>query len=204
MEFPGFLNHIGSSIVDLFFLAEKGGVSWIEFLRGYTKCCGRASASVSFNTLSRVFAMTLVKAGFPAKLQFESDDADCKMNGSLLPADLLMLLWMCWVMSWDCRNRKSSKETADLSLPDIDHLVLSAVASCSEISGDLDIKNCNISGLNVRIPAGKIHMWALKTVPYLADSFGQFVYARLRKAITDEVLHSSMSLSKNNTPSVQF
>lgn len=187
--FAELLNHVGSSIVDLFFLAEKGGINWIEFLRGYTKCCGRTSASNSLNNLCRVFAMAAEKAGLSLKLKFEFDDTDCKMTGSLLASELLMLLWVCWVMSWHQRNTNNSKQKANHILPDLSHIVLSAVESCSDISSD--IKDFNLSELNVELPAGKIHMWALRTVPFLADSFGQFVHAKLREAVYHEVLYYS-------------
>uniref|UniRef100_A0A5B7CE16 TLDc domain-containing protein n=1 Tax=Davidia involucrata TaxID=16924 RepID=A0A5B7CE16_DAVIN len=182
--FPVLLNHLGPSIVDLFFVAEKGGVSWIEFLRGYIKCCGRTATSISLNNLFRVFAAIAVKAGLPAKLQFESDDSDCKMGGFLIPADVLMVLWICWIMSWNCKNLKSSKGKADYGLPDISHLVLSAVVSCAEVGSNMNVWDCNISGLDVQLPAGKIHLWALKTVPSLADCLVQFVHSRLQNSPT--------------------
>lgn len=186
--FAELLNHVGSSIVDLFFLAEEGGINWIEFLRGYTKCCGRTSASNSLNTLCRVFAMAAEKAGLSLKLEFEFDDTDCKMTGSLLASDLLMLLWVCWVMSWHHTNTNNSKQEA-IILPDLNHIVLSAIESCSDVSSDIRV--CNLSELNVELPAGKIHMWALRTVPFLADSFGKFVHAKLRVAVSREVLYYS-------------
>ncbi|GFZ10389.1 TLD-domain containing nucleolar protein [Actinidia rufa] len=104
-NFQGLLSHLGYSIVDLFFMAEKGGVSWVEFLRGYVKCCGRMSASTSFNGLFRIFEMALAKAGIPDKLQFESDDdGGGKMSGFLMPADVLLLHWLSGVElnPWDC------------------------------------------------------------------------------------------------------
>lgn len=66
-KFPMLLIHLGSAIVDLCFLANKNRVSWIEFLRGYVKCCGRTVASTSFNNLFRVFSMTFSKAGLRVK-----------------------------------------------------------------------------------------------------------------------------------------
>ncbi|KAK2971475.1 hypothetical protein RJ640_020881 [Escallonia rubra] len=199
--FPALLNHLGPSIVDLFFLAEKGGVSWIEFLRGYTKCCGRTSASNSFKNLFKVFQLTAVKAGLPEKLQFESDDSDGKVNGSLLPADLLMLLWMCWVMSWDSRNLSSSKGQADNVLPDLNHLVLSAVVSCTDGGADLGVYDSDVTGLDVQLPAGKLQLWALKMIQNLPDCFTQHVHARLRNSVTREDKSETTSSSVHDTPS---
>lgn len=198
-EFSGLLEHIGASIVDQFFMAEKGGVSWIEFLRGYTECCGRMTASDSLYNLCRVFAKSFVKTGLPTKLQFESSDSDCKMSGSLLPADLLMLLWMCWIMSWDSSDRKSSEGNTDLGLPDLSHLVLSATVSCADNGASLDAWDCNILGLDLLLPAGKLHLWALKTLPNLPDCLVQFVHARLSNSILHEdKLESLCSSSTTN------
>lgn len=183
--FAELLNHIGSSILDLFFLADKGGINWIEFLRGYTKCCGRTSASNSLTTLCRVFAMAAEKAGLSLKLKFEFDDSDCKMTGSLLASDLSMLLWVCWLMSWHHRNHRSQQK-ADHVIPDLNHLVLSAVESCNDVGSN--IEKFNIMEFNGELPAGKIHMWALRTVPFLADSFGQFLHAKLLQVVSHEVL----------------
>lgn len=185
-NFQGLLSHLGSSIVDLFFLADKGGVSWIEFLKGYVKCCGRMSASTSFNMLFRVFAMAAVKADISAKLLFESDDSDCKMSGFLTPTDVLMLLWMCYVMSLNSKFLKSFGGKGDYSLPDLSHLVLSAVLLCAEVGNDLNPWDCDNLSMTVPLPAGKIHMWALKTVPRLPDCFTQFVHGRIQKTITQE------------------
>lgn len=142
--FSELLKHIGLSVVELFFLADKGGISWIEFLRGYTKCCGRTSASNSFNTLCRVFAVAAKKGGLSTKLEVEMDDYECNIIGSLLPADLLMLLWVCWVMSWHYRDKNNSQKKANYSLTVLNHIVLSAVMSFSDIGSNIDVRSCNV------------------------------------------------------------
>ncbi|KAL6311154.1 hypothetical protein AAG906_025500 [Vitis piasezkii] len=83
------------------------------------------------------FSVTTVKVGMPSKLQFESDD-------------LLVLLWMCWIMTYI-----------------ISYCVM--YRSCS----DLNVWDCDITRLEVQLPAGKIHTWALNTVPNLADCFSE-------------------------------
>ena len=186
-EFPVLLSHVGSAIVDQFFLTEKGGVSWVEFLRGYVNCCGRTVTSASFNNLFKVFVIAHNKAGLPVGLQFDSAEDDGKMSGSLLPTDLVMLLWMCWIMSWDSRKLQSSTSPGSSGLPDIHHLVLSAVESCAESSNKFDLWNSRISGLDVQLLAAKFHMWGVKTVPYLADCLAHFVYTRLGYFTTHEV-----------------
>ncbi|KAL6522050.1 hypothetical protein OROMI_031927 [Orobanche minor] len=157
-EAPSLFSHLGSTIVDLFFVADKDGVNWIEFLRGYTKCC------------------------------VEMCGDDCKINGSLSSHDLLILLWVCWIFSWDSRTFKlnSGKSKGKCSLPDISHLVLSAIEACVEDGPDLNIWDSDISELDIKLPAAKIHLWALKNIPNLADCFVQFVHARLCYLTTHE------------------
>ncbi|VVA22454.1 PREDICTED: TLD [Prunus dulcis] len=183
-SFPMLLDHLGSSILDLIFISEKGGVSWVEFVRGYNKCCARMSASMSLNILLRVFAVTLQKAGSPSNLEFESDDVECKITGSLKPVDVLMLLWMCWAISWNSRTSKISKEKIDLPLPDINQIVLSAIVSCADVGSGLNVWDCQLSGLEVELPVGKFLSWVVRTVPSLPDCFSQFVYAILKNCVS--------------------
>ncbi|XP_052201631.1 uncharacterized protein LOC127807647 isoform X2 [Diospyros lotus] len=201
-HFQRLLAHLGPSVVDLFFLAEKGGISWIEFLRGYVKCCGSASASSSFNALFRVFAMGVAKAGLPAKLMFESDDAHSKMSGFLIPTDLLMFLWMCYIMSWDSKDLELFGGERNHGLPDLSHLVLSSVLSCAEVGVDFNPWDCDILGMTMQLPAGKLHMWALRTVPSLPDCFTQFVHGRIQKCITSENKSDPSCSSVHDPPAI--
>ncbi|XP_039053306.1 uncharacterized protein LOC120195309 isoform X2 [Hibiscus syriacus] len=193
-SFPSLLDHLGSSIVDLFFMPEKGGINWIGFLRGYVKCCGRMSTSMSLNILLRIFAMAVKKSGLSSNLEFELEDADCKISGSLLPSDLLLLLWMCWAMLWNVRTSKSSERKGKLLLPDIDHLVLPdidhlvlpAVLSCGEVNSSFDVWDCDILSLDVQLPVGKFLSWAVSTAPTLSDCFTQFVIGRLQISVIAE------------------
>ncbi|KAG8389896.1 hypothetical protein BUALT_Bualt01G0026600 [Buddleja alternifolia] len=180
-EFLLLFSNLGSTIVDLFFVADKNGVNWVEFLRGYTKCCSRAVASTLFNNLFRVFSVTCSKAGVPVDMQFEDYEDDCKISGSLSPRDVHMLLSICWIFSWDSRILKLNlgKSEGKCNIPDISHLVLSAVESCVEDDHELNFWDIGILDLDIKLPAAKIHLWALKTVPNLADCFQQFVHARL-------------------------
>ncbi|KAI3873290.1 hypothetical protein MKW92_015066 [Papaver armeniacum] len=180
-NFPSLLSHLGPAIVDLFFTVDKGGgVHWTEFLRGYIRCCGRTSLSVSINTIYRLYAATAAKAGFPSKLEFESEEDDCKISGYFMSTDILMLLWMCWSMSWISEISKYSKYQGELDLPDVNHLVLSAITSCTEVNKDVNLWNYNISGFEAQLPAQKIHLWALSTTPCLAQCFTQYVHERLQ------------------------
>ncbi|KAE8654034.1 TLD-domain containing nucleolar protein isoform 2 [Hibiscus syriacus] len=126
------------------------------------------------------------KSGLSSNLEFESDDADCKINGSLLPSDLLLLLWMCWAMLWNVRTLKSSERKGKLLLPYIDHLVLSAVVSCGDVNSSFDMWDCDILSLDVQLPVGKFLSWALSTAPTLSDCFTQFVTGRLQISVIEE------------------
>lgn len=188
-SFPKLLEHLGSSLVDLFFVPDKEGLSWVEFASGYVKCCGRMSASMSFNSLLRVYYVTAKNAGLSPKLEFESDESDCKINGSISTVELLMFLWMCWTMSWDGRTSKASEMKGSLFLPDISHLILSAVVSCieSESGNSLDVWETDVSGLELELPIGKFLTWALTTVPSVTECLAHFCNSRLQSVTSVEV-----------------
>ncbi|KAL6216230.1 hypothetical protein ACLB2K_009456 [Fragaria x ananassa] len=185
-SFPAVLDQLGSCVVDLFFVSEKGGVSWIELVRGYNRCCARKPLSMCVTSLLRVFTVTLKKAGLNCNLEFETGDNDCKISGWLMPMDVAMLLWMCWGMSWCCRSREFSKEKGSLCLPDVKHIVLSAVESCGEGDSGLNVWECEVSGLEVQLPVGKFVSWVMKTVPSLPGCFTEFVYAVLKHSASEE------------------
>ncbi|XP_047978116.1 uncharacterized protein LOC125220044 [Salvia hispanica] len=180
-ELPLLFSHLGSAIVELFFVADKNGVNEVEFLRGYTNICGRAVASTLLNNLFRVFSVPCSKAGLQVDLQFELFDDNCKVSGALLPHDVRMLLCLCWIFSCDSRmfRGNAGQSEGKFSIPDISHLVSSAIEACSEGDAGLDFWDSNVSKIDIQLPAVKIHLWALKNVPHLADCFQQFVHARL-------------------------
>ncbi|KAJ4839721.1 hypothetical protein Tsubulata_041014 [Turnera subulata] len=196
-SFPGLLTHLGSSIVDLLFVGEKGGVNWTEFVKGYLKCCDRMPASALLHLLLRVYASMVAKAGLGLKLEFESgDEVDSKIHGSLLPSDVLMLLWTCWTMQWSSRTPRFSKGTETLSVPDVSHLVLSAVVGCVGDGSGFDLWDCDVLSLEVELPVGKFLTWVLTTAPCLADSFTEFVNSRIQSASQEEEQSSSSSLGE--------
>ncbi|XP_073021239.1 uncharacterized protein [Primulina eburnea] len=196
-------SHLGTTIVDLFFPTDENGVNWIDFLRGYTKCCGRAVASTYFNNLLRVFSKTCSEAGLPVNLQFEQYDDDCKIGGSLSPREVLRLLLICWIFSWDSRSLKLNmgKSKGKCSLPDISHLLLSAIESCVESDHELDFWTSDVSDVDIQLMATKIHSWGLKTVPNLADCLAQFVHSRLCYLVTCENKSESSCSSAHDNPS---
>ncbi|XP_042009789.1 uncharacterized protein LOC121758458 isoform X2 [Salvia splendens] len=180
-ELPLLFTHLGSAIVELFFVADKNGVNEVEFLRGYTNICGRAVASTLLNNLFRVFSVACSKAGLQVDLQFELFDDNCKVSGALSPHDVHMLLCICWIFSCDSRmfRGNAGKSEGKFSIPDISHLVSSAIEACSEGDAGLDFWDSSVSEIDIQLPAAKIHLWALKNVPHLAECFQQFVHARL-------------------------
>ncbi|PON93859.1 TLDc domain containing protein [Trema orientale] len=189
----GLLDSFGSAMVNLFFVPGKGGVRWVEFVKGYNECSGRMSSSMSLNTLLRVFCAAVRKAGLSLSLEFESDDADCKISGFLLPNDVLLFLWFCSTMLWDSHNSKISKKRVKLCLPDVNHMVMSAITSSAEVNSSLNVWNCDISGLEVHLPIGKFLTWVLQTLPSLPDCFAQFVHARIQSCVTQEQQEDSES-----------
>ncbi|XP_047975574.1 uncharacterized protein LOC125218025 [Salvia hispanica] len=180
-ELPLLFTHLGSAIVELFFVADENGVSEVEFLRGYTNICGRAVSSTLLNNLFRVFSVACSKAGLQIDLQFELFNDDYKISGALSPRDVCMLLCICWIFSCDSRMLRlnAGKGEGKFSVPDISHLVFSAIEVCSEGDAGLDFWDSRVSEIDMQLPAAKIHLWALKNVPHLADCFQQFVHARL-------------------------
>lgn len=191
-KFHRLLTYVGTSIADLYFVADKG-VSWIEFLRGYVKCCGRMPASESFNILFQVFSLASKKVVFPTKLEFVPDEDNCKMTGFLLPVELLMLLSMCFAM-----NKETFSGKGDYTLSDLNHLVLSAVLLCAEAGTDFDPWDCDILNMDVQLPIAKVCMWALKTVPSLPECFSQFVNSKIQKSVTSEIKKEASCSSSND------
>ncbi|KAF5192038.1 Tld-domain containing nucleolar protein [Thalictrum thalictroides] len=196
-NFPKLLSNLGTSIVDLFFMTDKEGVDWIQFLRGYIKCCGRMPTSTLINILCKLYAAASSKAGLPLKVEFESDDIDCKISGYFTSRDVFMFLPICWIMSQSSRMLKLSQGQAKLEMPDTNHLLLSAVTSCAEDVKGLNVWDCSISDMEVQLSAQKFHMWVLSTVPTLGHCFNQYVHARIRRlAISEDNLkHSNLPIS---------
>ncbi|KMS99635.1 hypothetical protein BVRB_1g022040 [Beta vulgaris subsp. vulgaris] len=180
--FQGFLDQIAASITDTLFVPQKGGITWTEFVRGYVKGCGRMSASSLLNTLLRALALSAERAGCPMNLQFDSDEADSKTSGSISPGELGMIIWVCWIMSWNSRSSKCAMESEHANIPDLNHLIVSAVVSCMDNDNDVDVWNTDVCHLEAELSVGKIHTWAIRTVPNLAECFSNFINSRLKAA----------------------
>lgn len=184
------LSNLGSTIVDLYFIPDDGGLSWVEFVRGYVNCCGRMTASVCLTNLLRVFEVAAKRVGLAAELGFESDGSDSKVTGHLMPSDVYALLILCWSMSWSTTTIMVSKSEEDpvFCVPDVENLLFSAIESCAEGGGSLDFWNCDIFDLQAKVPAGKFMTWVLGTIPRLPDCFSQFVSGSLQRSVALETV----------------
>lgn len=182
-QFPELIRHLGPSIVSLFFAPGDGGFSWVGFLRGYNRCCARKPLSQSINMLYKLYSTASREAGLTCSLEFDSDDDDdCgKVSGSFGSSDLLMFLWMCWIMMHCLRITKQSKGEKDvLVLLDVTHMILSALVSCNVIGDDAGIWNCDFLGLEKAIPVQKLQTWVLTTASGLASSLSHYVHQKVR------------------------
>ncbi|KAL8128961.1 hypothetical protein V2J09_018116 [Rumex salicifolius] len=195
--FSKLLDKLDESIAEFLFSHVNGQVNWTEFVKGYVKCCGRMPASTLLNALLRVIVYSAEKAGIPLKLNFDSGDAECKPKGSFSSKELGMIFWVCWVMTWSSRGLSHDQDEEELILPDINHLISSAVVSCAESSDGFDAWDCDLWNLADELSAGKIHIWVVKTVPNLADCFQQFVRFRIQKAADEPRNGIGVSTSSN-------
>ena len=59
---------------------------------------------------------------------------------------------------------------------------------CVAAAVELNPCDCDILSMGVQLPAAKIHMWALKTVPSLSDCLSGYVHGKLEKSFTSEVV----------------
>ncbi|XP_039114862.1 uncharacterized protein LOC120250144 [Dioscorea cayenensis subsp. rotundata] len=202
--FPGILSQIGPSVVDLFFSpsTDDGDIDWLGFLRGYNRCCARASASSSLATLLRLYSMACSKAGIPTKLSFDLDDPiEGKIDGSLGASDLLALLWVCWIMGRLLKVSNGGEiGKGVVVLPDVSHLVISALVACGEIEDDEGIWDFDVAGSEKCVTAQKFCMWVLSTAPNLVHCFSQYVQERVRACASEEGdANSSLPITDNAT-----
>ncbi|XP_057518072.1 uncharacterized protein LOC130798992 isoform X1 [Amaranthus tricolor] len=197
--FQELLGQIATSITDTLFVPQKGGVTWMEFVRGFVKGCGRMSTSSLLNILLRVLVLSADRAGCPMNLHFDSDEVDSKISGSISPRDFGMIIWACWIMSLNSRSQKRTVESDHVVVPDLNHLVLSAVVSCMDNSNDVDVWDNDVLRLEAELNAGKIHMWAIRTVPNLAECFSNFISSRLKAATFEKPSEAETSSTENSS-----
>ena len=80
-------------------------------------------------------------------------------------------------------------------MPDVKHIVLSAIESCAEVECGVNVWECELSSLEVKLPVGKFLTWVMKTVTSLPGCFTEFVYAVLQNSAPQEVSNLYLLLS---------
>lgn len=133
--------------------------------------------------------MACSKAGIPTKLSFDPDDPiEGKIDGSLGASDLLALLWVCWIMGRSLKVSNGGEiGKGVVVLPDVSHLVISALVACGEIEDDEGIWDFDVAGSEKCVTAQKFCMWVLSTAPNLVHCFSQYVQERVRACASEEV-----------------
>lgn len=99
----------------------------------------------------------------------------------LAPSDLAMILSACWVMerSW----RVSSKKEIAV-IPDLRHLVVSALVLSGEVGEDDEIVwEGDVLGNEKSVAAQKVQLWVMSTAPGLASCFSRYVQEKLKACV---------------------
>ncbi|CAO1943689.1 unnamed protein product [Urochloa humidicola] len=203
-HFHDLLAGLGPAVASLFSdggadVAAEGDAGWVPFLRGFNRCCARVSASRSLALLLRVYAA----AGVPCGVQFqpcdEGGDEEGKVVGELAPEEIAVFLWMCWVMAWSGSAPKASGDEGDKSepvavlLPDITHLVLSALVSAGAVTDDDGIWGWEIARGGKGVKVQEFTSWMLSTAPGLGNCLSWYVQGRFRSLVADPTEESSVS-----------
>uniref|UniRef100_A0A0D9WAS9 TLDc domain-containing protein n=1 Tax=Leersia perrieri TaxID=77586 RepID=A0A0D9WAS9_9ORYZ len=199
---------IGPVIASLFFSDAGNGGGWLGFLRGFNRCCARMPASQSLALLLRVYAAACADAGVPCGVQFHctdeggADGDEGKVVGELAPGEIAVLLWMCWVMAWSGsapRVSEGGKEGEPVVLPDVTHLVLSALVSAGAVADDAGVWGWEVSGGGKGVKVQEFTSWVLSTAAGLANCLSRYVQERFRSCAADPV--EERSVSTGNTSS---
>ncbi|KAI5010573.1 uncharacterized protein LOC123428012 [Hordeum vulgare subsp. vulgare] len=210
-HFHDLLASLGPTIASLFFPHgaskdageghDAGG--WLGFLRGFNSCCARARASLPLALLLRVYAAACAAAGAPCGVQFRpdedgGDEEGGKVVGELAPGEIAVLLSMCWVMAWSgLAPRVSGGEEAGkgepVLLPDVSHLVLSALVSAGAVSDDAGVWGWEVSGAGKGVSVQEFTSWVISTVPGLGNCLSRYVQDRFRSSEVDPTKESSVS-----------
>uniref|UniRef100_A0A0E0KWD5 TLDc domain-containing protein n=1 Tax=Oryza punctata TaxID=4537 RepID=A0A0E0KWD5_ORYPU len=216
-HFHDLVARIGPAIASLFFsdVGPAGDAGWLRFLRGFNRCCARVSASQSLALLLRVYAAACADAGAPCGLQFhpEEDGAggEGKVVGELAPGEIAVLLWMCWVMAWSgSAPRVSGGQEEEggkgepVLLPDVTHLVLSALVSAGAVADDAGVWGWQVSGGGKGVKVQEFTSWVLSTAAGLGNCLPRYVQERFRSCAVDPVEERSVSTGNMSscTPNV--
>lgn len=185
-ELPKLLTDLGPTIVSIYFTPQDGKVLWPAFLRGYEKCCMQTSASQYVNLLFMLCHEVRKRAQLPSKLKFTDNETD-KIDGHFSENDICVFLWFCWVMehnAWFPDLRGEKNDASSIQLPEINHLVRSAMVICSGSDREeLHRENSSkTSYADVEITAASFYSWIFATIPGLSHCFPQYVQGVIQRA----------------------
>uniref|UniRef100_A0A0E0DJK9 TLDc domain-containing protein n=1 Tax=Oryza meridionalis TaxID=40149 RepID=A0A0E0DJK9_9ORYZ len=196
----GLVARLGPAIASLFFsdVGPAGDAAgWLGFLRGFNRCCARVPASQSLALLLRVYAAACADAGAPCGLQFHPDEdgagGEGKVVGELAPGEIAVLLWMCWVMAWSgsgpgvSGGQEGGGKGEPVLLPDVTHLVLSALVSAGAVADDAGVWGWEVSRGGKGVKVQEFTSWVLSTAAGLGNCLSRYVQERFRSCAADPV-----------------
>jgi hypothetical protein len=200
-HFHGILSGLGPTIASQFFghgaaATPEGDAGWVPFLRGFNRCCARVPASRSLALLLRVYAAACAGAGAPCGVLLQPDeggDEDGKVVGELTPEEIAVFLWMCWVMAWSASASRVAGDGGEKSepvavlLPDVTHLVLSALVSAGAVADDAGVWGWDISSGGKGLKVQEFTSWVLSTPVGLGNCLSRYVRDRFRALAADSV-----------------
>ncbi|XP_052152927.1 uncharacterized protein LOC127771135 [Oryza glaberrima] len=211
-RFHDLVARLGPAIASLFFsdVGPAGDAAgWLGFLRGFNRCCARVPASQSLALLLRVYAAACADAGAPCGLQFHPDEegagGEGKVVGELAPGEIAVLLWMCWVMAWSgsapgvSGGQEGGGKGEPVLLPDVTHLVLSALVSAGAVADDAGVWGWEVSRGGKGVKVQEFTSWVLSTAAGLGNCLSRYVQERFRSCAADPV--EERSVSTGNTSS---
>lgn len=129
------------------------------------------------------------EAGIGKKLDFDlGEEGTGKVTGSFVPTQLVMFLWMCWVLMHGAGvSRQVKVEKGILVLPDVTHLFNSALVSSGLVGDDGDIWKVDFSADDMEIPVQKLQGWVTSAVVGISHSLAQYVQQKIQLCAASEV-----------------
>lgn len=210
-RFHDLVARLGPAIASLFFsdVGPAGDAAgWLGFLRGFNRCCARVPASQSLALLLRVYAAACADAGAPCGLQFHPDEdgagGEGKVVGELAPGEIAVLLWMCWVMAWSgsapgvSGGQEGGGKGEPVLLPDVTHLVLSALVSAGAVADDAGVWGWEVSRGGKGVKVQEFTSWVLSTAAGLGNCLSRYVQERFRSCAADPVEVSKLHCRVSN------